>query len=287
LQLKIFAGEVDDYFSLGSNYGVHVFIHNKTVTPSYFQGMDVVVSKETTIMITKQFADRLGPPYGTCVDDLANYKSQILQIFIKNNRYYRQRYCHNYCFARKLVDVCTTFQSEMFQCACILLFIYDMKVCGCYATTYNLDTFGSTIPCLSYSQFSCQMNLFSSFFTSGVIANCSAECPDRCDNLNYYTSVSFSEFPAGYYYYVMMANNQKLAARMNLTPSFVQSALINNSFDQLPPLDAVQKYFDKKTLSLNVYFEELLYTTIVEEHKLEIIDLIAGIGGTMVKMLFY
>jgi hypothetical protein len=126
------------------------------------------------------------------------------------------------------------------------------------------------------------MNLFATFFQDQVIKNCSAECPLRCDNLFLYTSVSFSEFPAGFYYYVMMANNPKLAAKMNLTSSFVKSALINNTFDILPPLASVQNVFSQQTLSLNVYFDELLYTIILEEPKLEPVDLIASIGGTMV-----
>jgi hypothetical protein len=106
LQLKIYAGESDDYFALGQNYGVHVFVHNKTVTPSYFQGIDVDVDRETTIMVTKQLSHRLAAPYGTCVEDLANYNSDLVKIFLNNNKYFRQRYCFNYCFQRKLVDVC-------------------------------------------------------------------------------------------------------------------------------------------------------------------------------------
>jgi hypothetical protein len=69
----------------------------------------------------------------------------------------------------------------------------------------------------------------------------------------------------------MMANNPKLAAKMNLTSSFVKSALINNSLDQLPLISTVQAFFAKQTLSLNIFFDELLYTSVVEEPKLEVI----------------
>jgi hypothetical protein len=103
----MYVGDISDYFSLSSNYGVHVNVHNKTISPSYFQGIDVDVGKETSIVVTKQLSYRLPPPYGKCTEDLAAFNSTLVNIFTKNNRYYRQRYCYNYCYQRKLVEVNT------------------------------------------------------------------------------------------------------------------------------------------------------------------------------------
>jgi hypothetical protein len=69
----------------------------------------------------------------------------------------------------------------------------------------------------------------------------------------------------------MMANNEQMAAKLNLNSCFVQAAIVNNSFDLLPPLGLVAATFKEKTLALNVYYEELFYTRIEEEPKLEIV----------------
>ncbi len=146
-----------------------------------------------------------------------------------------------------------------------------MQKCGCYATAYSLETFGSTTPCVTYEQFTSDMNLFRSFFQSEVISNCSYECPLRCDNLFFYTSISFSSFPMPNYYYIMMSNNAKLAAMFNTTSETVRSALVNNTFSLLPPLDYVTTTLNKRTASLNVYYEELIYTNVYEDHKMELV----------------
>jgi hypothetical protein len=48
-------------------------------------------------------------------------------------------------------------------------------------------------------------------------------------------------------------------------------------------MDAMQLALSGKLVYLNVYFDDLMYTRIEEDAKLTMIDLIAGMGGTLLK----
>jgi hypothetical protein len=93
-------------FAFGKNIGLHVFVHNKTHRPSYFEGFDVSVDTQTDLTIERTFIERQPAPYSNCVEDPASYGSIFTNMFSRNNLTYKQTQCYEYCYQRKLVDTC-------------------------------------------------------------------------------------------------------------------------------------------------------------------------------------
>jgi hypothetical protein len=68
-----------------------------------------------------------------------------------------------------------------------------------------------------------------------------------------------TDFPVPQYYEVMLLNNNKLANNFfNMTSIQVYAAIESNQLN----LSYVASVLDKKTLALNIYYDELAYTTI-------------------------
>ena len=63
-----------------------------------------------------------------------------------------------------------------------------------------------------------------------------------------------------------------------------QNALINMRPDLVPSMSTLQSTLSGKMISLNIYYDDLVYTSIEESEKMTLIDLIAGMGGTLVKI---
>jgi hypothetical protein len=68
----------------------------------------------------------------------------------------------------------------------------------------------------------------------------------------------------------MLANNAKLAGLFNLTPEFVKNEIQRRNLSNLPSEDQIKNVLDRKTLAVNVFYEELIYTKIEEEAKIEV-----------------
>ncbi len=103
---SLYADSIDEFFSFTKNKGVHVFIHNKSETPTFFEGFDVSVDTMTDVMVRRTFIDRLPAPYSDCSDNIANYGSVFTKMFTEKGLTYRQSHCYEYCFQRKLTDLC-------------------------------------------------------------------------------------------------------------------------------------------------------------------------------------
>jgi hypothetical protein len=97
---------MDQLMSLTKNKGVHVFIHNKTDRPSYFEGFDVSVDTMTDITVRRTFTERLPEPYSGCVKNIANHGSVFTSMFTEIGLTYKRSKCFEFCFQRMVVDSC-------------------------------------------------------------------------------------------------------------------------------------------------------------------------------------
>ena len=93
--------------------------------------------------------------------------------------------------------------------------------------------------------------------------------------------MSFAAFPADYFNYVMLFNNSNLASKFGLTPNQTLNHLSKHQWSSLPDLTQIKKVLSKKTLKLNVYYDDLSYTSIEEQEKMNLIDMVANVGGTL------
>jgi hypothetical protein len=116
-----------------------------------------------------------------------------------------------------------------------------------------------------------------------MIQNCSAECPLECDSVDYSTSVTFSKFPASSYYYIIMKNSNYLARTyFNMSSRQFANAMVLKDAGMVPSTKEMANTMRGKLLKVNIFFEELMYTKLDESEKTGIVDLIGGLGGTLV-----
>ena len=157
-------------YSFSKNLGAAVFISNNTRF-SFDSEIEIDIGKQTNIAVSKVITQRLSAPYSGCVDSLESSKSVFAAVFADNNASYSQLDCFNFCWQRKLVDVC-----------------------GCYDFAYNVLKYDKK-PCLNFEQIKCMFYL-SSNISNKLISNCSEDCPEECFFLKYSNSISSSSYPS-------------------------------------------------------------------------------------------
>jgi hypothetical protein len=144
-------------------------------------------------------------------------------------------------------------------------------------------TFGAR-QCENLSDFSCFGSVFVDFYKNHVLTNCSAECPAECSFVDYSFVQTFSNFPPASYLYYILSQSETLSQKyFNRSAHMFLDAMYNFSTDLVPSMDVLQSTLSGKLLSLNIYYDDLVYTSIEESPKMSLIDLIAGMGGTLVK----
>ncbi len=125
--------------------------------------------------------------------------------------------------------------------------------------------FGSTAkPCLSFTEISCGFQAYAKFFSQDVKKVCSDECPLECEHQTFDYQISSLSYPSQAYYKYLM-QQPDIVNRFGLNASQITYEKMKNSI-----------------LRLNIYYETLSYTKIEEAIKVQLFDMISGIGGTLV-----
>ncbi len=142
-------------------------------------------------------------------------------------------------------------------------------------------------PCTSFTDFVCGINLYPKFWKDQVLANCSAECPAECTSNEFTLMQSFSQFPPPSFLYYLLGKSESLSQNhFNMSAGAFQNAMAYLRPDLVPSMATMQTTLRSKLVSLNIYYDELMYTHIKESIKFSVIDLVAGMGGTLVNLLF-
>ncbi len=137
--------------------------------------------------------------------------------------------------------------------------------------------------CASFADFVCQTKMFTTFYKDQMLANCSAECPAVCSSVDFATMVTFTKYPPAGLLYFLLAHSENLAQKhFNLSATAFKYAMANVRPDLVPSLSTMQTTLSGKLVALNINYEDLMYTKIEERAKLTVVDLIAGMGGTLV-----
>jgi hypothetical protein len=153
LKLELYLPEPTNYYSFPTSLGCHVFLNNKSVAISYYEGFDLPIGAQSNVAISRVFTRRQHTPFNECVrQDNLSERSTLTKIFADNNLQYRRTDCFHYCYQRRLVEVC-----------------------GCWDLDYPLSTFGDTQPCVTYADFNCTFEFYNVFFAGEVIQNCTQD----------------------------------------------------------------------------------------------------------------
>jgi acid-sensing ion channel 2/acid-sensing ion channel 1 len=146
-------------------------------------------------------------------------------------------------------------QKDCFELLCFPEYLHSK--CGCYdprASDYYPNNLCSTV-----EEFSCMFYMYLNFYMTDFQANCN--CPLECSSVKYELITSSSTYPSENYAKLLLNNSR-------VTDKFKESV----DFDLLK----------KSILSLNIYFDDLQYTEMNQIKKIELVDLVSGIGVSII-----
>jgi hypothetical protein len=146
------------------------------------------------------------------------------------------------------------------DCFSLCYQIYLNKKCKCYDAIVRSVDF-SLVPCINTKEAICQIETMK-YFSTKSNEICADQCPAECYTTTYSFKSSTQAYPARSYAYSLLKDESMLARFENKT---------NVDYETLK----------ENILAVNVYFEALESTTIDEGKQMEMVDLIAGIGGTL------
>lgn len=217
LRVQLFVGindEKDDSYihkSL-SNYspsdGFHVIVNNHSYDPQYssgisYDGIDISIGFETSIIVHRVFTHNLGMPYNNCYKDLTKldaFNSHLYRFILNSSSYaYTQNDCFGYCLADYMIKKCNL-NSNL------------AKADAIYYWNYNS---------------SCVLPTWYEFFEKDFNERCDRYCPQECDSIDYHLSTSFSRFPNIVYVRELM-NNTKILSKFPAGYKITQNDLLNS-----------------------------------------------------------
>jgi hypothetical protein len=186
---------------------------------------------------------------------------------IQVERTYIQKYPYPYSdcidfnlYSSELYDYIKNMGKSYRQQECFQLCIQKKMIneCECYATYFaNLST--TVEPCLTQTQMDCLDEQYIDFDFS----DCKTKfCPLECETVKYDLSVSSQAYPSKIYYGRILnseSNRNQSLKYLNQSLSF----------------ELMKEY----SLSFNVYYSYMRYTSLSESPKTSIADLFSQIGG--------
>ena len=112
--------------------------------------------------------------------------------------------------------------------------------------------------CRDLNQIFCDYREFATFYSENIDEKCGHKCPLECDTIKYPVSLTYLDYPTEAYYKHLIKQSRF-------------SNLKDLSFEKIK----------NKITFLNIYYSGFQYKKIQEVEKMTIVDLIAGIGGTL------
>ena len=101
------------------------------------------------------------------------------------------------------------------------------------------------------------------FYDPGIPQNCHDQCPLECDSINYELRTSSADYPSVVYANTLMDNP-------NIQAKYAAN-LSQMSYESLR----------RSMVQISVYYNNLGYDQYEEIAKMEVIDLVSNIGGTL------
>ena len=135
-----------------------------------------------------------------------------------------------------------------------------IESCKCYYLEY--PKINNSAPCLNTSQLLCASHQYTIFIEANVKKDCSKFCPLECNSVSNDLFLSSSDFPTENLYQILKKDK-------NFKEKYFNKSEITYSM------------LKEKGFAVNIFYPHLKYTVITELEKITIIDLLAGIGGTL------
>ena len=192
LQFELFIGanEALEYDFMNVERGAQILINNQTVNLNSMDGVPVSTGKSTSIIVRRQFTNKLSHPYSDCKKNVQTFEPSdplLYKELLQANRTYRFDDCIQLCLQMKLVEKC-----------------------GCYDS--NVLRLFNARPCLTLTDVMCGFAIFTSFYNQYNLEKCSEYCPRECDSQTYSFESHSIDFPSLAYAELLM-NNSKIFSK--------------------------------------------------------------------------
>ena len=96
--------------------GIRINIHNSSIYPSHFEGIDILSGLETNIAIKRLFISQKEQPYSDCIADIKNFKSNLTNAILNTGYMYRQTDCFDLCFQDYFISQILPWNLENKRC---------------------------------------------------------------------------------------------------------------------------------------------------------------------------
>ena len=171
LSLIFFSSEPENKYSSSFTHGFKVYIHNRSLSPSPAEAINIQPSKSTDIAIKRTFIHKEPYPYSSCIH-LSSFESIFYEYFKSVNKTYRQADCFELCLQNNI-----------------------MKNCSCYDYSYPRIN-NSFSPCFTKPEILCTIYQYNYFRRFKMSEECLKLCPLECDSVKYDVSMSSLDFPS-------------------------------------------------------------------------------------------
>ena len=145
-------------------------------------------------------------------------------------------------------------QSDCFV-LCLQQYIIDKADCFMPGT----NPLNCNKQCISIEDIDKMQGVIRTFFSEERVNKCYSDCPLECNSIEYNSFISYGYFPSDSYSYFLNSISDTKFNGTNFT----------------------QKLTTKNHIALNIFYDSYSYTTIEEVAKMDWIDLISNMGGTL------
>ena len=254
LQLLLFLGNQLDIPEFVQSSGVHVIVHNRSVSPNSFEGIDISNGEQTNIIVSRIFENKLENPYNDCKLNLNSpdaFHSDIFRAFFKLRKYYSQENCFDACLQEEINSKCNCFSPQ-------------------FPRIYNLK------PCKTQTELDCLKNVLNNAITQGLYNKCSPYCPQECNSIIYSLSTSHSFFPNPKFS-DFLTSHPAIQAKFRNSKNFLNNtSLVENNSIYID-----KDEFGKSVAMININYQDLKYTMISQIPNMSFEDLLSNLGGQL------
>ena len=145
--------------------------------------------------------------------------------------------------------------------------IFIIKSCACFFLKYPLKIDSNYTSCVSLNELECVKNSTSYFYENNQDTVCFTKCPLQCSEIKYNLKTNQAVFPNTWYAKSLLNNSRFL------------DFIVNNSGPGEPPLPMPTLPSLRQTLlMINIYYDEMIYTSIAETPQMNFDLMLASIG---------
>ena len=242
LTLNFYANTTFDFGS------IIIYFHNHTYNPAtigYNKGYLITSGTFNYFIVKRVFDQKLEYPYNNCFKNISLLIDSSLNRTVMD--YFTKQ---NWTYTQKeCINMCRTLKfNELNNCSCNLNSIEDDVYKKCYQSIS-----------ISTEMKTCAKN-YLNFLDSKLLFYCNKYCPLECDTYSYD--------------FVLNTQSKTLTGKIIADTSNVGFGF------KYPEFNTYDNY-SRTFFGISVYYEELKYTLIKQEPKIELFGLISNIGGTL------